>query len=68
MLDIAGSSYLPGFKELEKKIKTGFEEAQDNLHFLNTLAEPCRKIEGADPRTSPRSCPRCSRAYDSSGS
>jgi hypothetical protein len=31
VLKQAGSSYLPGFKELEKKIKEGHEEANDNL-------------------------------------
>jgi dynein heavy chain len=45
VLEHASSSYLPGFIDLEKKIQAGFDEAQDNLQFLNTLSEPCRKIE-----------------------
>jgi dynein heavy chain len=45
VLEAASSSYLPGFLDLEKKIQNGYEEAQDNLRFLETLNEPCRKIE-----------------------
>ena len=56
-MDIAGSSYLPGFKELENKIKTGFEEANDNLKFLKTLDVPCGKIETAEPKDIPRILP-----------
>jgi len=57
VLKAAGSSYLPGFKELEKKIKEGHEEANDNLQFLNTLAEPCRKIENSEPKDIPKLLP-----------
>jgi len=56
-LDLASSSYLPGFKDLEKKIKAGHEEANDNLQFLNTLADPCRKIENAEPKDIPKILP-----------
>lgn len=34
---------------MEKKIKDGHDEANDNLQFLNTLTDPCRKIENAEP-------------------
>jgi len=56
-LEHAPSSYLPGFLELEKKIQDGFDEAQDNLQFLNTLSEPCRKIEQAKPKDIPKILP-----------
>lgn len=56
-MEAAGSSYLPGFKDLEKKIQVGYEEANDNLKFLNTLAEPCRKIENSRPRDIPQLLP-----------
>ena len=57
VLDIATSSYLPGFKELENKIRSGFEEADDNLKFLRTLNGPCEKIEKADPKDIPKILP-----------
>ena len=47
----------PGFIDLEKKIQAGFDEAQDNLQFLNTLSEPCRKIEQAKPKDIPKILP-----------
>lgn len=57
VLEHAPSSYLPGFLELEKKIQAGHDEAQDNLQFLNTLSEPCRKIELAKPKDIPKILP-----------
>jgi len=57
VLENAGSSYLPGFIDLEKKIQAGFDEAQDNLQFLNTLSEPCRKIEQSKPKDIPKILP-----------
>jgi dynein heavy chain len=53
VLEQASSSYLPGFQTLEKKIQDGSAEAHNNLQFLNLLAEPCRKIEGAKPKDIP---------------
>ena len=53
MLEHASSSYLPGFLDLEQKIQAGSAEAHDNLQFLNTLSEPCRKIEQAEPAAIP---------------
>lgn len=47
MLAKANSSYLAGFKELEEKIKIGYEEANDNMQFLKTLEAPCKAIENA---------------------
>lgn len=47
VLERYNSGYLSGFKELEEKIEDGFKEAEDNLKFLNLLAEPCRKMETA---------------------
>lgn len=57
VLQQAASSYLPGFQELEKKIQSGAAEAQNNLQFLNTLSEPCRKIESAQPADIPKILP-----------
>ena len=53
VLEHATSSYLPGFQTLEKKIQDGSAEAQNNLKFLDLLAEPCRKIENAKPKDIP---------------
>lgn len=57
VLEAANSSYLEQFQALEKKIKIGFEESQDNLQFLDTLGEPCRKIEQAKPKDIPKILP-----------
>jgi dynein heavy chain len=51
------SSYLPGFRDLEKKINEGHDEASDNLTFLNTLYEPCSKIEKSEPKDIPKILP-----------
>jgi len=53
VLEHASSSYLPGFLDLERKIQAGSAEAHNNLQFLNTLSEPCRKIEQAKPKDIP---------------
>lgn len=57
VLNTANSSYLEQFQALEKKIQTGWEESKDNLQFLNTLGEPCRKIEQAKPKDIPKILP-----------
>jgi dynein heavy chain len=57
VLEHASSSYLPGFLDLEQKIRAGSAEAQNNLQFLNTLSEPCRKIESAKPKDIPNILP-----------
>lgn len=51
------SSYLQSFEKLRDKISDGYEEAQDNLRFLSTLAEPCRKIAQATPKNIPALLP-----------
>jgi len=57
VLDLSQSSYLPGFIDLQKKITQGHKEADNNLQYLNLLAEPCRKIEKAQPRDIPKILP-----------
>jgi len=37
VLEHASSSYLPGFLDFKKKIQNGYELAQENLRFLETL-------------------------------
>jgi len=49
--------YLPGFKAQKKKIAESCDEANDNLKFLNTLREPCTKIENAEPNDIPKLIP-----------
>jgi len=56
-LDAANSSYINGFKELEAKIKNGYDEANDNLMCLSILQEPCKKIEAAQPKEIPKLLP-----------
>lgn len=51
------SSYLASFSKLRTKIAEGYEEAKDNLRFLGTLAEPCRKIAQATPKNIPALLP-----------
>ena len=57
VLTKANSSYLSGFKELEEKIKVGYDEANDNLQFLRTLEAPCKAIENAQPKDIPKILP-----------
>lgn len=51
------SSYLEQFKRESQKISQGYEEAKDNLRFLGTLSEPCRKIATASPTNIPKLLP-----------
>lgn len=53
VLRAAESSYLTSFKDLEAKIEEGSLEAADNLKYLKTLADPCRKIENSEPKDIP---------------
>ncbi len=39
------------------KIEAGSDEANDNLRYLSTLAEPCKKIESAEPKDIPKILP-----------
>jgi len=57
VLTKANSSYLSGFKELEEKIRVGYDEANDNLQFLRTLEAPCKAIENAQPKDIPKILP-----------
>ena len=57
VLKASDSSYLQSFKDLEAKIKGGSLEASDNLKYLKTLAEPCKKIEHAEPKDIPTLLP-----------
>jgi len=43
-LVVVDSTYLKGFEDLTTKIKAGSIEADDNLLFLKSLYEPCKKI------------------------
>jgi dynein heavy chain len=43
--------------DLQKRIHSSFDEAQDNLKFLKILEEPCRKIEKAHPSEIPKLLP-----------
>lgn len=74
VLTRAHSSYLGGFKELEEKIKLGYDEANDNLQWLDILKDPCIKIDNAQPKDIPKLLPEvlnnvrmiweCSRYYN----
>ena len=74
VLHRANSSYLAGFKELEEKIRFGYEEANDNLQCLSILQAPCKAIENAQPKEIPKLLPEvlnnvrmiweCSRYYN----
>jgi len=53
VLKASESSYLASFKDLEAKIEEGSLEAADNLKYLRTLSEPCKKIESSEPKDIP---------------
>lgn len=57
VLKSSESSYLASFKDLEAKIEEGSLEAADNLKYLKTLAEPCKKIENSQPKDIPKLLP-----------
>ena len=57
VLQRVSSSYLQNFQDLQTKIQDGYDEASDNLKFLNTLEEPCKKIEKAQPKDIPKLLP-----------
>lgn len=57
VLTRANSSYLQGFKELEEKIKYGYDEANDNLQCLSILQAPCKAIQNAQPKDIPKLLP-----------
>lgn len=49
-----GSNYLKDFNELSTKIKAGSIEADDNLLFLKSLYDPCKKLQDCE---SPKQIP-----------
>jgi dynein heavy chain len=51
------SSYLQQFTEESDKIVKSYDEAKDNLKFLNLLFEPCNKISRAAPVDIPKLLP-----------
>jgi len=53
VLEQASSSYLKVFSELASQIERGTAEANDNLTHLQTLLEPCKKLETAKPNEIP---------------
>jgi dynein heavy chain, axonemal len=56
-LKLHNSSYLNNFQELQERIKMSADEAEENLKFLKTLEDPCRKIEKALPAEIPKLLP-----------
>lgn len=54
ILSMTDSSYLKGFEELTTKIKAGSVEADDNLLFLKSLYDPCKKLQDCE---SPKQIP-----------
>ncbi|KAJ3325086.1 Dynein heavy chain 2, axonemal, partial [Blyttiomyces sp. JEL0837] len=58
VLDLAKSSYLEQFLRLSNNIQEGTQQAQDNLKFLSTLAEPCQVLANAEPKDIPAILPK----------
>ena len=57
LLNNVDSSYVTGFEDLTKNIKTGSTEAEDNLKWLKSLYEPCKKLGEATPQEIPALLP-----------
>jgi len=58
VLQMTESTYLKGFQNLANQINEGYLEAEDNLKYLKSLQEPCRKLEESTPRDIPDILPR----------
>ncbi|KAI8821286.1 dynein heavy chain and region D6 of dynein motor-domain-containing protein [Fimicolochytrium jonesii] len=58
ILDLARSSYLEQFMRLVHLIQEGTTQAQDNLKFLSTLAEPCQVLATTEPKSIPGVLPK----------
>jgi len=58
VLQMTESTYLKGFQNLSNQINEGYLEAEDNLKYLKSLQEPCRKLEESSPRDIPDILPR----------
>jgi len=52
------STYLKGFQNLSNQINEGYLEAEDNLKYLKSLQDPCRKLEESSPRDIPDILPQ----------
>ena len=50
VLRFADSSYLKRFDELASQIQKGAAEAEDNLNYLQTLADPCKQLGQVRPQ------------------
>lgn len=57
LLHIVDSSYVKSFEELTKNIKVGSIEAEDNLLFLKSLYDPCKKLGESTPQEIPSLLP-----------
>lgn len=57
VLEKAQSAYLSQFQSLSDEIDKGHKEADNNLMFLGLLADPCKKIEQAQPKDIPKILP-----------
>ena len=49
VLRLAESRYLSDYDSLRARVETGLSEANDNLRFLESLAEPCTQLSKAEP-------------------
>lgn len=57
ILHLVDSSYVKSFEELTEKIRIGSIEAEDNLLFLKSLYEPCKKLGESSPQEIPSLLP-----------
>lgn len=57
ILHLVDSSYVVSFEDLSKNIKIGSIEAEDNLMFLKSLYEPCKKLGESTPQEIPALLP-----------
>ena len=56
-LEKMGGNYAKGFGEEAANIKNKSEEAHDNLLLLESLYEPCQKLQAATPKEIPDMIP-----------
>jgi dynein heavy chain len=57
VLQVSKSSYLSPFEILSNSIQASAVEANDNLKFLSSLADPCKRIAGSEPKDIPEILP-----------
>ncbi|XP_014680873.1 PREDICTED: dynein heavy chain 2, axonemal-like [Priapulus caudatus] len=53
ILELSRSSYVGPFLKLSRLIQNGSAQAQENLHFLSILKEPCEILAHSSPRDIP---------------